>query len=129
MRARYLSDTVATASPGSLLVSLYERLTLDLTRAEAAIGAGDREESASRLLHAQEIVLELWGSLDMTAWSGAADLGRIYSYLFNQLVTANVKRDAELVATCRGLVEPLLDAWRQAALVNPTVGLTSSRVA
>ncbi len=33
LRARYLGDAVATASPQQLLVMLYDRLALDLERA------------------------------------------------------------------------------------------------
>ena len=35
LRARYLGDSVQTASPQRLLVMAYDRLALDLVRAEA----------------------------------------------------------------------------------------------
>ena len=42
LRARYIGDTVTTASPQRLLVMLYDRLALDLERAQAALAGGDR---------------------------------------------------------------------------------------
>jgi flagellar protein FliS len=115
MRNRYLADTVMTASPGRLLVMLYERLALDLAQARMAIRAGDQAQSSTRLLHAQEILIELRTTLDLDAWDGALGLAKIYGFLLSELITANVKQDADRVASCIALVEPLLDAWRQAA--------------
>jgi flagellar protein FliS len=115
LRARYLGDSVSTASPGRLLVMLYERLVLDLDWAEGALRAGDRNTGSDRLLHAQDIVAELLSSLDLTAWSGAANLASLYTFLLAELISANVTANADKAASCLALVEPLLDAWRQAA--------------
>ncbi len=115
-RSRYTADAVATASPARLLVMLYDRLILDLVNAEQAARAQDIARMGSELLHAQDIVLELRTSLDITLWDGARGLSDLYTFLYGELVTANVKRDADRIASCRGLVEPLRDAWRQAAL-------------
>jgi flagellar secretion chaperone FliS len=115
LRDRYLADSVNTASPGKLLVMLYDRLVLDLIQGEEAMRAGDRERSGERLTHAQEIILELRTTLDLDAWSGAPGLANLYGYLLTELIGANVGRDADRIATCRGLVEPLRDAWREAA--------------
>jgi flagellar protein FliS len=114
MQARYLADAVTTVSPGRLIVMLYDRLVLDLTRAETALRGGDRTRGADGLLHAQEILLELRASLDVTAWSGAPGLARLYSFLVTELIGANVRRDPDRVARCRALVEPLRDAWQEA---------------
>ena len=115
LRSRYLSDTVNTTSPGHLLVMLYDRLVLDLVRAEEALLAGDREAGSRCLLHAQEIILELHSSLDLKTWSGAAGLGQLYTFLITELIGANVSADAIKTAALRGLVEPLRDAWREAS--------------
>ena len=115
LRDRYLADSVSTASPGKLLVMLYDRLVMDLVQGEEAMRAGDRERSGERLTHAQEIILELRTTLDLDAWDGAPGLANLYGFLLTELIGANVRRDADRVAACRGLVEPLRDAWREAA--------------
>jgi flagellar secretion chaperone FliS len=114
LRARYLADAVTTASPGRLLVMLYDRLVLDLSHAEEALRGADRAAAANLLLHAQEIILELRTSLDLTAWSGAPRLAGLYSFLLTELIGANVHADAGRVTGCRELIEPLRDAWRTA---------------
>ena len=115
LRARYMGDAVTTASPQRLLVMLYDRLALDLERAQAALTAGDRAEANLQLQHAQDIVLELRTSLQVDAWEGGPRLAALYSWLLGELVQANVKADRNRVASCLQVVEPLRDAWRQAA--------------
>lgn len=122
LRNRYLADSVNTASPGKLLVMLYDRLVLDLAMGEEAIRTGDRDEASERLNHAQEIVLELRTTLDLDAWAGAAGLASLYGWLLTELIQANIKLDADKVKACRDIVEPLRDTWREAvvlAAANP----------
>jgi flagellar protein FliS len=115
LRARYLGDSVATASPQNLLVMLYDRLALDLQRAETALTDGDRPEAGIQLQHAQDIVFELRASLQVEVWEGGPRLAALYTWLITELVQANIKGDLRRVGDCRRVVEPLRDAWRQAA--------------
>jgi len=116
LRARYMGDTVATASPQQLLVMLYDRLALDLERAEEALVAGNKDVSHAQLLHAQEIVLELRASLQVDLWEGGPRLAALYTWVLGELMKANLKGDVRRVRDCRKVVEPLRDAWREAAL-------------
>jgi flagellar protein FliS len=115
LRDRYLRDSINTASPAKLLIMLYDRLIVDLAQAEEALRSDDRERAHDRLTHAQDIVLELRTSLDVEAWSGGPGLASLYGFLLTELIGANVGRDADRVAACRALVEPLRDAWQEAA--------------
>jgi flagellar secretion chaperone FliS len=115
LRDRYLQDSVNTASPGKLLIMLYDRLVLDLMKGEEALRSQQREQAHEQLTHAQEIVLELRTSLDVDAWSGAPALANLYGWMLTELIGANIGRDAERVAAVRSLVEPLRDTWREAA--------------
>jgi flagellar protein FliS len=115
LRARYLGDRVATASPQQLLVMLYDRLALDLERGEDALVRGDRDAAREQLQHAQEIVLELRASLNVEIWDGGPRLAALYGWLVTELIQANLKGDLRRVRDCRKVVEPLRDAWREAA--------------
>ena len=115
MRNRYLQDSISTASPGKLLIMLYDRLVMDLVHGEEALRTGERELANDKINHAQEIILELRTTLDVDAWAGAPGLANLYGYLLTELIGANIARDADRVATCRGMIEPLRDAWREAA--------------
>jgi flagellar protein FliS len=109
--AAYKADGVTTASPGRLIVMLYDRLLIDLDRAETALN--NHQSCHEHLLHAQDIVLELRVSLDIAVWDGAASLAGIYTFVYQELVLANVKRDVARVMVCRQLLKPLRDAWAQ----------------
>ena len=115
IRNRYVGDSVGTASPARLVTMLYDRLVRDLTTGEAALTSGDLEGANNALIHAQEIVWELAAGLDPTRWSGGPALAALYQFMLGELLDANVKKDAAKVATVRELVEPLRDAWHQAA--------------
>src|SRR3982751_6876573 len=97
LRDRYLQDSISTASPGKLLLMLYDRLVLDLGKAEEALRADERDHAYDLLNHAQEIVLELRVSLDVEAWSGAPGLASLYGFLLMELIGANIARDADRV--------------------------------
>ena len=58
---------------------------------------------------------ELSSSLDVSRWEGGEGLQRLYTWLLERLVAANVAKDAAMVAECREVVEPLRDAWHEAA--------------
>lgn len=118
MRNRYLTDSVTTASPGTLLVRLYNRLVLDLERAEQAIADGDHGQTNEMLCHAQQIITELHSTLDVDAWSGGPGLAQIYVFTLDELVQANLTKDAGRVAAVRDLFEPLRDAWQDAVLAT-----------
>jgi flagellar protein FliS len=115
LRARYVTDAVTTASPARLLVMLYDKLAPDLRQAEEALREGDRAVASGRLIHAQDIVLELLSSLDVAVWPEGKGLASLYNYLLVELAQANIHRDVDKVVTCHRFVSELGAAWHQAA--------------
>jgi flagellar protein FliS len=115
VRDRYVTDSVTTASPARLVTMLYDALVRDLVIAEQAAGTRDYAIMNDRLLHAQDILIELGAALDTTAWEGGPALAQLYSFLIRELIAANVAKDGAKVQECRHLIEPLQDAWHQAA--------------
>ena len=126
--ARYVQDSVSTASPGRLLVMLYDRLALDLVQAGDALARADRSTAHQRLLHAQRIVTELSTTLDHTAgWSGSVGLASLYAWLGSELVWVNIHGDQARLRGCIAVVEPLRDSWR-AALVSTSAITADERL-
>jgi flagellar protein FliS len=114
--ARMREESLATATPERMVVLLYDRLVVDIERAQAALEREAREEAGEALTHAQRIVDELRFSLDASAWDGAAGLASLYDYLAVTLVRANVSGNPDLVRACREVAAPLRDTWHEAAL-------------
>lgn len=122
-RNKFMANQVSTASPAVLLTMLYDRLVLDLARAEAAQREGNRQLAHQNLIHAQDIVSELLTTLDTSAWDGAPQLASLYGFMLTEMISANMLGDADRTASVRGLVEPLQEAWHAAALeVTSAVG-------
>lgn len=113
--ARYQTDAIATASPARLVTLLYDHLALDLARAERAVESQEVAGAHTALVHAQRIVSLLRSTLREDLWEGAADLLKLYSFLYAELVRANLYKDVERVRDCARLVEPLQMAWHAAA--------------
>lgn len=111
---RYREDAILSASPPRLLTMLFDRLLLDVDRAEAAQLASDWQTAGTELQHAQRIVAELHGSLT-DDWEGSTGLRALYTYLSRTLIGANIGRDVERTRECRALIAPLRDAWHAAA--------------
>jgi flagellar protein FliS len=118
-RAQFNRDVILTATPAHLLTMLYDRLLLDLHRAETAQEAEDWQTSSDNLLHAQEIVAELSSSLDLDVWDGADALLGVYNFVARALIYANTNRDIASTRLCTTLIEPLRQSWHEAAQAIP----------
>jgi len=114
-RARYNQDAILSASPSRLLTMLFDRLVLDLQRAEAAQVEQDWNRASPFLVHAQDIIAELAGTLDVERWDGGQNLLAIYLFSSTKLVSANVEHSVEATREVIALMEPLRETWHEAA--------------
>ena len=124
-RAAYNRDAVLSASPSRLLTMLYDRLMLDLARAETAQQVADWSVAAENLIHAQAIITELNLSLNTDKWDGANGLKSLYSYVMTTLIDANISRDVNRTRECIALLEPVRQAWHEAAAQMPVPAATA----
>jgi flagellar protein FliS len=105
-KARYASDAAQTVSPARLVTMLYDRLVVDLARAEEAMRGNDFANVGTRLGRAQEILLELHATLDLEIWPEGEGLNRLYLWMVGELMQARLHAAPQRVAQCRMLVEP-----------------------
>jgi flagellar secretion chaperone FliS len=119
-RSAYAGQGMSTASPARLLVMLYDRLLLDLRRADAAQTEENWNEALAQLFHAQTIVLELSSSLRPELWSAGEGLLSIYGYVSRLIARATTGHDREATRKAIEVVEPLLESWREAATMLAT---------
>ena len=116
-RAQYNQDAILSASPNRLLTMLLDRLMLDLQRAEAAQSEQDWMRASGYLIHAQDIVAELAGTLDVERWDGGQNLLAIYLFSSTKLVSAKVERSIERTREVISIMEPLRQTWHEAAAI------------
>ncbi len=117
-RGAYLRIQTETASPGQLVVMLYDALLHSLTRAEEAIARAEVEDANASLLRAQDVVLELIASLNLDADDEAGAMARrivpLYEYLYRRTLDASLRKDAAPLREAVRLVTPLRAAWQSA---------------
>jgi flagellar protein FliS len=111
---QYQRNQTETASPGELIVLLYGGAIRFLTVARQRLDAGDLEGSHRNLLRAQEIILELMISVDVSVGPVAQSLFDLYEFMHRRLVEANVKKDGQRIDDVVGLLRELLPSWEQA---------------
>jgi flagellar protein FliS len=117
--SQYNNDAILSAPPARLLTMLYDRLLLDLNRAQFAQENSNWSVASENLLHAQAIVHELASTLKTDAWDGAENLLGIYNYALQAMIGANIHRDVERTKECIVLLEPLRQGWHEAAAQLP----------
>jgi flagellar protein FliS len=113
--SQYNRTAILSASPAQLLTMLYDRLLLDLARAEAAQTSENWLAASEQLLHAQAIIAELQSSLKVDEWDGGPGLFALYTYINTAIIKSNINRNVYLTTECIGLIEPLRQAWVDAA--------------
>jgi flagellar secretion chaperone FliS len=114
-RSRFTDGSLETASGGQVIVMCFDRLDRDLDGALIAIDATDHETTNSLLRHAQDLLSEMVGMLDVEAWEHAPALLSVYDYLLRRLAQANMFKDAAAVSEARHLIGEIGDAFRTAA--------------
>ena len=115
----YRANAVLTASPGQLVLMLYDGALKAMGLAlEAFKEAEDNPRRIEMINHqlqkAQNIIAELQGGLNMEQGGEFAQtLNRLYDYHYRRLFEANVRKQPELVVEVEGLLRSLRDAWAE----------------
>jgi flagellar protein FliS len=114
--ARYRETEVLTATPGQLVVLLYDHLLISLRRARVAMEAGDVEAQGECLEKARTILTELLVTLDRDRGAEvAANLGSLYSFLLGELVQVGIRADVRRLDRVTNMIGELRDAFAQLA--------------
>lgn len=119
--AQYQRTQTETASPGEMIVMLYNGALRFLTVAKKKLDVQDLEGASASLLRAQDILLELMVSVDTSVGEVARNLFDLYQFMHRHLVQANVKKDASLIDDVEGLLRELVAAWEQAIRADKKV--------
>jgi flagellar protein FliS len=113
----YRKSQILTASRGQLLLMAYDGALRFLRLAASAMEQKRFEEQNTNITKAQAIILELLNSLDHTANSQLADaLDRLYRYMYDQLIEANVHDKLESLREVERQLLDLRETWAEAEL-------------
>ena len=108
----YQTAEVQTADQRRLIVMLYDGAIRFLKKADAKIEAKDFEGAHNYMVRSREIVAELLASLrPEIAGDVGANLKRLYVYIFNRIVEANLLKDQAILAEVIGNLTTLREGW------------------
>jgi flagellar protein FliS len=114
--SKYLTQEVMTASPAKLVSMLYDKVTLSLKEAIAAIEAGEIETRWRANARAMEILTHMWSTLDVEKGGEIAqNLESLFSFMLSRLPEVDFRNDPEPAREVIELLEPLRESWRELA--------------
>lgn len=112
---QYKRAAITTASKGQVLILLYEGAVLNVRGAIHAIETGDIQKKGVCVGKVHDIINELVNTLDFKVGGQiAVDLDRLYTFMIEQLVSANIQNSVEKLKSIEKLLNTLLDGWRVA---------------
>ena len=124
---RYRETEVLTATPGQLVVLLYDHLLLSLRRARTAMDARDVEAQSVSLEKGRDVLTELLVTLDRDRGGEvASNLAALYSFLLGELVQVGIRGDVARLDRVTGMIGDLRDAF---ALASTSVVATAAQTA
>lgn len=119
--AEYNNNRIKTASPGELTLMLYEGAIRFCNIAEAAVEAKDIPKAHTNIMKVEKIIDYLRQTLDMK-YPVAQDFERVYVYLSQKLVEANMKKDLDILKEVNGHLHAMRDTWKEVMKLNRMKG-------
>jgi flagellar protein FliS len=122
---QYKQTAVKTANRGQIVLMLYEAAIQNVKKATIAMDKKDLATKGMAIGKAHDIINELLNTLDPEVGGKIAeDLERLYNFMIEQLMKANMENVKEPLLSVQKLLETLLEGWRVAVeQVNKTGGV------
>lgn len=110
--AKYNDSKILTASKSELTLMLYEGAIKFCNMAIIGIEQNDIEKAHTNIKKVQRIIDEFRATLDMK-YPVAEDFDRVYVYLLQRLLEANVKKDKEILEEVNTHLHSMRDTWKE----------------
>lgn len=107
-------EAAVQTSPGKLVIALYDGAIRFSLLALEAMRRGDVAVQGNNLGRAQNILLHLNSTLDMSAGAISKELSGIYTYCLQRLLIANAEDRQDYIEEVVALLKPLREAWENA---------------
>lgn len=119
--SQYNNSKILTATPAELTLMLYEGAIKFCNIAEVAIEQKNIAKAHDNIMRTQRIIDYLRQTLDMK-YPVAQDFEKIYVYLSERLVAANVKKDKEILEEVLMHLRSVRDTWKEVMRINQEKG-------
>ena len=123
----YKEASVNTASPGVLILMLYDGVLQGINRAEYGFMLPSlvkrNEEVHNGLMRAHEILRELQQSLDLEVETEFGErMYALYGFMLDRIFEANIKKDPEGLTAVKEMLQEIRDAWEEMLRTTPETG-------
>lgn len=120
--AQYNNSKVLTASPAELVLMLYDGAIKFCNIAIMAIENKDVKKAHINIVKVERIIDHFRLTLDMS-YPVAQDFERIYKYLSERLVQANIKKDKEILEEVCEHLRSVRETWKEVMRINGQKGV------
>lgn len=110
---QFMQQSVATMTPGQILVKLYEKCEVELNKAVYYIEHKEFENANKAIQKTQKIVETLDSTLKMK-YDVSSNLAKLYDFFRHSLVEANIDKDAEKLKSLVPFFTELKEAFAEA---------------
>ncbi len=115
--AQYNNSKVLTASPAELTLMLYDGAIKFCNIAIMGIEQNDVNKAHTNIRKVERIIEEFRSTLDRK-YAVAEDFDRVYVYLMQRLVEANIKKDKEILEEVNEHLRSMRDNWKEVMRAN-----------
>jgi len=121
--ATYANNKIMTASPAELTLMLYDGAIKFCNIALVAVEKQEIEKAHNNIIKTQNIIVEFQATLD-EKYPVAEDFNRVYEYLRERLVEANLKKDAEILEEVLQHLRTMRDTWKEVMNANKNASVS-----
>ena len=115
--AQYNNSKILTASPAELTLMLYEGAIKFCNIAIMGIEQNDIQKAHTNIRKVERIIDEFRSTLDRK-YAVAEDFDRVYVYLLQRLLEANVKKDKAILEEVNMHLRSMRDNWKEVMRIN-----------
>ena len=109
---KYQSNKVSTATPAELTLMLYEGAIKFCNIASYALEEKDMSKVNVNIIKTEKIITHLRATLDHK-YPVAQDFDRVYDYLYERLVIANIRKDKQILYEITEHIRGMRDTWKE----------------
>ncbi|MBP3338701.1 MAG: flagellar export chaperone FliS [Lachnospiraceae bacterium] len=110
--SQYSNSKVMTASPAQLTLMLYEGAIKFCNIAIVAIENKDIMKAHNNIRKVENIITEFRATLNFK-YPVANDFEKVYAYIYDRLVEANIRKDKEILEEVLGHLRTMRDTWKE----------------
>lgn len=110
----YKNNSVNFASKEQMLLMLLDGAVKFAKRGRIAVVEKNFQQAHESITRTQDIFIELRVTLDTNVGEWAVAIDRVYEFINQKLLEANIKKDEKILDEIIPLIEEIRDIWNEA---------------